>query len=1115
MKIQMKRFVAAVLMGVMILSVLPVASVNAAESIEEETRETVGEESQGLNYVYINKSYVAEQENQDIMVSWGNEDQNIKHMMLQLEDENGKILLLEGNRYEANTVLFSSVLEKGIYHVTGLEVTTDATESVAMEEYGIHAAFGVGTEYLGEKSCYQSMESAESGTEVEYAVANLNGMDMEENAEQVAEVLSSVDTSSAVATMSLSDNEISTQSSSGQLVVVLDPGHDAKHVGARGNGVLEEVATFKIAQYCKAELQKYNGIEVRLTRDDAACPFPESTDNIDDIRKRVEWAKSIGADVFVSIHLNALEGSAAHGAEVYYPSQSGEGKELAQKIQDQLLKLGLYDRKIKAEDAYAVVNTSMANGFPGLIVEHAFLTNASDASNYLQTEEGLQKLGIADATGIATYYGLSKGYWVKTDGKWYYCNEYGVKQTGWKYINRAWYWLASDGVMQTGWCYINGQWYWFNADGEMQTGWRYINNQWYWLTSSGAMQTGWCYIDKIWYWFNADGEMQTGWLTQGNSKYYLMSSGAGATGWQVIGGKTYYFDSNCYMLTGTQIIDGTKYEFDRVSGELLKTYIQGWSYENEKWYYYDENENRIVGWSYINNEWYWFADDGEMQTDWQYINKKWYWFNNGGAMQTKWGYIDGEWYWFDENGVLQSGWLLLDGNWFYLQSSGAGAVGWKTIGGKTYYFDSNCYMLTGTQIIDGTKYEFDRVSGELLKTYIQGWSYENEKWYYYDENENRIVGWSYINNEWYWFADDGEMQTDWQYINKKWYWFNNGGAMQTKWGYIDGEWYWFDENGVLQSGWLLLDGNWFYLQSSGAGAVGWKTIGGKTYYFDSNCYMLTGTQTIDGTKYEFDRVSGELLKSYIQGWTYENENWYYYDEKGTRIVGWKYINNVWYWFNSSGAMQTGWKRIDEKWYYFNEDGYWIKQDPVEGTYLIENVSAVTVEQMVNYYNASGKEYPEAALTIGGAKDITTFCRIYLEEAESEGIAVEVAFAQAMKETNWLHFGGDVKIEQFNFAGLGAIGGGVTGLDFSSYGEDGVRMGIRAHIQHLKAYASSEITENTLKNPCVDSRFKYVTKGCAKYVEWLGQKENPDSYGWATETKYGISIVGMINKMKQF
>ena len=885
MKIQMKRLVAAVLMGVMISSVLPLASVNAAESVEQDNQETVTEESQGLNYVYINKGYVEEQENQDIMVSWGNEDQNINHMMLRLEDENGKILLLEGKRYEKNTVLFSNLLEKSVYHVTGLEVTTDTTKYVSMEEYGIQAAFGVGKEYLGEKSDYQSMESIESGAEVGYAVANLNGTDGEENAEQVAGVLSNVDISSAVAAMSLSDNEISTQSSTGQLVVVLDPGHDAKHTGARGNGVLEEVATLKIAQYCKAELQKYNGVEVHLTRDDAACPFPESKDNIDDIKKRVEWAKSIGADVFVSIHLNSLDGSAAHGAEVYYPSKSSEGKELAQKIQDQLLELGLYDRKIKAEDAYAVVNTSMANGFPGLIVEHAFLSNASDASKYLQTEESLQKLGIADATGIARYYGLSKGYWVKIDGKWYYCNEYGVKQTGWKYVDGVWYWLASNGAMQTGWCYINGQWYWFNADGAMQTGWRKLNNQWYWLTSSGAMQTGWGYIGNQWYWFNSSGAMQTGW---------------------------------------------------------------------------------------------------------KYINKKWYWFAESGVMQTNWCYIDNEWYWFNSNGVLQSGWLLLDGNWFYLKSSGAGATGWQTIDGKKYYFDSNCYMLTGNQVIDGKTYEFDTVSGELKQSYIQGWSQESGNWYYYDENGIKVTGWKYINKKWYWFAESGVMQTNW-------------------------------------------------------------------------CY----------------------------------------------------IDNEWYWFNSNGEMQTGWKRINEKWYYFSENGNWVKQEPVEGTYLIENSSDVTVEQMIAYYNSSGRKYPEAELTSGGAKDIATFCELYLEEAESEGIAVEVAFAQAMKETNWLHFGGDVKIEQFNFAGLGAIGGGVTGLDFSSYGEDGVRMGIRAHIQHLKAYASSEITENTLKNPCVDSRFKYVTKGCAKYVEWLGQKENPDSYGWATETKYGISIVGMINKMKQF
>lgn len=48
-------------------------------------------------------------------------------------------------------------------------------------------------------------------------------------------------------------------------------------------------------------------------------------------------------------------------------------------------------------------------------------------------------------------------------------------------------------------------------------------------------------------------------------------------------------------------------------------------------------------------------------------------------------------------------------------------------------------------------------------------------------------------------------------------------------------------------------------------------------------------------------------------------------------------------------------------------------------------------------------------------------------------------------------------------------------------------GVRAQIQHLKAYA----TAKPLTGACVDSRYKYVEKGCAPYVEWLGQKENPE------------------------
>lgn len=94
---------------------------------------------------------------------------------------------------------------------------------------------------------------------------------------------------------------------------------------------------------------------------------------------------------------------------------------------------------------------------------------------------------------------------------------------------------------------------------------------------------------------------------------------------------------------------------------------------------------------------------------------------------------------------------------------------------------------------------------------------------------------------------------------------------------------------------------------------------------------------------------------------------------------------------------------------------------------------------------------------------------------------EVAFVQTMKETGFLQYGGDASIEQFNFAGLGTTGGGVPG---NSYPD--VRTGVRAQIQHLKAYA----TADPLAQECVDDRYEYVQKGSAPYVQWLGQKENP-------------------------
>ena len=177
----------------------------------------------------------------------------------------------------------------------------------------------------------------------------------------------------------------------------------------------------------------------------------------------------------------------------------------------------------------------------------------------------------------------------------------------------------------------------------------------------------------------------------------------------------------------------------------------------------------------------------------------------------------------------------------------------------------------------------------------------------------------------------------------------------------------------------------------------------------------------------------------------------------------------------------------------------------DGQYPIMGSSDVTVQEMVDYFNASGEEYPAEELSEGGADSIETFCQIYYDEAAAEGVRPEVAFAQTMKETGFLQYGGDASIEQFNFAGLGTTGNGVPG---NSYPD--VQTGIRAQIQHLKAYATSD----SLNQECVDDRYEYVKKGSAPYVQWLGQQENPEGLGWATDDNYGYDIVGMIEDMME-
>lgn len=146
-----------------------------------------------------------------------------------------------------------------------------------------------------------------------------------------------------------------------------------------------------------------------------------------------------------------------------------------------------------------------------------------------------------------------------------------------------------------------------------------------------------------------------------------------------------------------------------------------------------------------------------------------------------------------------------------------------------------------------------------------------------------------------------------------------------------------------------------------------------------------------------------------------------------------------------------------------------------------------------------------------------YAQLYLEEAEAEGVRGDGAWIQSCKETgNFTFTGGTaVTFDQNNFCGLGVTRKGLKGHSF-----DTPRLGIRAQIQHLKGYA----TTAPLKNPCIDPRYIYVTKGCAPRFEDLTGRWAVPGYDTSKASSlqdamnkgigYGFDIVKGIEEMKK-
>ena len=417
-----------------------------------------------------------------------------------------------------------------------------------------------------------------------------------------------------------------------------------------------------------------------------------------------------------------------------------------------------------------------------------------------------------------------------------------------------------------------------------------------------------------------------------------------------------------------------------------------------------------------------------------------------------------------------------NGTWKYKQVNGTYATNtWITESNKRYWVDANGIMLTGVQTINGTTYYFDASGALQTKT-----------------------GWQQIDNAWYYFSTSGAAQTGWVKVSGKWYYFDPSTAkMATGWVTVDGKKYFLNTSGAMRtSGWFKDGNDWYWITSSGAAQTGWVKVSGKWYYLDpSTAKMATGWANDGKDWYYLNSPNGDMKT----GWLKDGSTWYYLQSSGAMATGWISVGGKKYYLNQSGAMLTGEQVIDgERCFFEPSNGAFVGNGtPIMGT------SKVNAARMTTAYLASGKTYP-SALAAGGAPDPAAFCKIIEEEANAEGVRAEVVWAQIMWETGWLQMGNDVSISQYNFAGLGATGNGVAGASFPD-----VRTGIRAQVQHLKCYASTE----PLNGANVDPRWSTYLRGKAKLVEWLGIPENPNGTGWAASKEYGYNLRSLMeNKL---
>lgn len=1054
------------------------------DEVPVEKEEPVVEEEQlgdsnMMEYFLVDNPVLSNGETENFVLSLNNAE-GYSDFKLTIQKEDGTSFDLESSEQVDNLVKFSRVFteeEKGQYSVTTLHyVYNGQSYYLNFSDLEMDVKFGVDQEYDGFDATLPDLTEDSISSEGIIEVTDVN------KAEE--EIVNGVASQPAI----MSVDEFSRHATGG-MTICLDPGHGGNDSGATAFGAKESDLTLKIAQYCKEELSKYD-VNVVMTRttdtrlDEVAAM---------DLKKRVEVAKEAGASYFISIHINSAANSAAKGAEVYYPNTSvnknlsSNGQNLAKAIQKQLTALGLYDRGIKIrnytdgttsydptssdKDYYGVIRYAKEANITGLIVEHCFISNKEEFDKYLGSNAKLQQLGIADARGIVSALGLQ----LKTTSIETMANENrNVIEDGIYTISTI---IDSNHVLDVSeastrdganiqiWKRNNTQAQQFKVSHDSNGFVTFTN-----VKSRRALDV--CYASarngaNIWQ-HTSNGTRAQKWIVKRDGDGYRIISALNSNYSLDLLNGSISNGNNIQLYSNKNDDKGQKWLFSKSESnsakldDLAKQHASVLSDGNYEIY---SLKNTAYGLDIDSaamhsgaNVQLWKRNGTQAQLfNVTHDSKGYVTFTNvksGKALEVSKSIVNsGQNVWQNaKNGCVAQKWIV--------QKNGSGYI-------ITSALDSNYVLnLSSGAVYVGNNIQLWKSNGSIA----QKWSFEKqvndrEKCDTLASSNKSLLdnGTYFIKNINISYSIDVADESLYSGSNVKLYSLNKSSSQ--KWvithdslGYITFQ--------NMNSGMYLTATS----NNNDANVIQQK---------QSNNYNQKWIVTfdVDGNLKIVSALNSKLVIDISSGYIHDNSN--------------IQIHNS----NNSKAQKWVFEYIDS--------------NATAGLTQIMGTSQTTVAQMVRYYNANTSSYDtfkakyngkyDGCLAKGGASTINQFAQIFYEEAMAEGVRAEVAFTQCMKETGFLKYGGDVLPNQYNFAGIGATGA-VHGASFEN-----VRMGIRAQIQHLKAYGSLD----GLTNQCVDPRFNLVKRGSAQYVEWLGIKENPNGYGWATSKNYGYDIVNMV------